>query len=332
MNIQKSNIVRSKNSFLRHKKFIVGILKIILGCGLLWWLIWSGWLDMKIYSSIRFGWVLLSLVACQVLMVFVPMIRWYYLAHALRLHLSLWHAIYIGCAGSFANIFLPTGIGVDGMRLAYGIKINPHRKTDIVSSIIMDRVLGMAALALIGLFAAGLLCIHFYDTVFAQWSYLLAALLALFGLILMVLFSRRASGWLKKMVPWQRAHRLADSFRQYRYCKRTLLGSFFLSLLTHISSILAAWLGFLLLGSRVRLLAVFAFTPLINLSGMLPVTPVGLGVTDSVAEGLYQVLDLTQGAEVNMLLRCVTILISLAAGSVLLRPFGGYRGIDGKGD
>jgi len=304
------------------KSYLPGLAKLTLGILILWWLIRSGRFDVRLFSSIRFGRVLFALTGFQFLMLLFPAVRWFILARAIRLQLTPGQAVYIGCMGYFVNIFLPTGIGIDGVRLVYAARYNPFRRTDIVSSILMDRVLGISALALIGFAAAGLLCFHYSDQWFVQWGFALALLLGLMGLAILILFSRRGSGRLKRMVPWQRAHQLADSFRQYRYRKLVLLGSFMLSLLTHLSGIFAAWLGFWLLGAGARLSSVFAFTPLVNLSGMLPITPVGLGVADSVADGLYQTFGLIQGAEVTMLLRCVSLFLSLLGGCAVIVPYG----------
>ena len=72
------------------------------------------------------------------------------------------------------------------------------------------------------------------------------------------------------------------------------------------------------LRQQVALLAISTVTPLVTVLRILPISPLGLGVTDAAAEELYPLVGMEGGAENQMLIRGVFILVSLLCGIAFL--------------
>jgi uncharacterized membrane protein YbhN (UPF0104 family) len=78
---------------------------------------------------------------------------------------------------------------------------------------------------------------------------------------------------------------------------------------------MATYLSLLALGADdPSLAAVIAITCMLNLVWMVPITPLGLGVTDTAAEFLFALIGISVGAEQQMLIRLFGVLLSLAGG------------------
>jgi hypothetical protein len=63
-------------------------------------------------------------------------------------------------------------------------------------------------------------------------------------------------------------------------------------------------------GSLVGPLVVSCVMPFVILSRIIPLTPLGLGVSDTVGSEIFSLFDAVQGAEVVMLMRAAVILLS----------------------
>lgn len=84
------------------------------------------------------------LVAALALM--VTFIRWHLLVRAQGLEFSRWNAIRLGLVGFFFNTILPTSVGGDILK-AIAISKEQSRRTVAVATILIDRVVGLWALA-----------------------------------------------------------------------------------------------------------------------------------------------------------------------------------------
>ena len=173
----------------RWKRPAAFALKLTIGCILIGWLLWTGRFDPRVYRELSTGraaWCLLGVVAGQSVMLLVPLFRWWLLVRAQGLPITLGTAIRLGLKGAFANLFVPGGLGIDGLRLLYLHR--QHRELWIpgVSSVVLDRVLGVLGLVLLGGLCAVLLLWYAYN----DWVFqlvLLCVFLAtalLFGLSL----------------------------------------------------------------------------------------------------------------------------------------------------
>jgi uncharacterized protein (TIRG00374 family) len=259
-------------------------------------------------------------------MLVLPFGRWYVLVRAAGLTLSGREAVQVTMIGSFANIFVPSGLGQDGIKLYYLAKANTQRTTDSISTLIMDRILGIVGLMLLGTIFGGLFLSHSISQSFGKVVFLLSSTLALMLFGLLLLFDSRASETIGRLTRLTSLCNLGRSLHQYKSRKLVLLFAFVLSLIGHLANMLATYLTFSILRSGASLLDSFTITPIVNLSGMLPLTPLGIGVTDGVAESLYAMLHVSHGAEMTMILRAITVVLCALGGIALLVPIARAEG------
>src|SRR5258705_5831121 len=104
---------------------------------------------LLLLGSLRWPLVVLS-ISLLLVSHLINVIRWRYLLDQRQISFRMLLAIY--GAGLFSNNFLPTGIGVDGVRMAL---LNRHVPLGrAMGSVVLDRGIGLIALS--ALFALGL--------------------------------------------------------------------------------------------------------------------------------------------------------------------------------
>jgi uncharacterized protein (TIRG00374 family) len=301
---------------------LVLLAKCVLAAGLLYWLWSTNRLDFHDLLHLQLGWLTAALVLFQVSMVVLPQIRWYILTRAYDLDLDLARALHIGLVGMFTTIFVPAGLGIDGVKLFYVTRRSHHKAPEVLSTLIVDRVLGMIALLTLSSLFGGLLLRGSHASIGLLVAYGLVLLLGL-AVALTLLSSRRVAALLRRVPGCRAVAEVLRALQAYRARPGLLAPAMALSLMGHLSAFAAAYFAFRSLGRPASIFAVFAITPIVNLSSLIPLTPLGLGVSDSIAATLYPAVGLSGGAEATMLLRCVTVAISLACGVAFLLPVAG---------
>jgi len=295
-------------------------LKVTLAVALLWWLSWSGRLAVEPFWDLQLGWTLVGVLVCQAVMLWVPIVRWYLLVRAQELPIGFVEALQIGLIGNFVSIFVPAGLGLDGVRFLYAVQLCPERRLNVVSTLIMDRVLGLLALLGLGVgFGVRLVAAGLVERV--TWLIWLSGgvgLLLLGGLATLWVVPKRLGEVLSRL---RFFGHVWEAFATYRQRLLVIELCMLLSLVGNLASFTAAFLGFRALGFAVPLQVVYPLTAVVNLSSMLPLTPLGLGVSDTLAASLYEMMGVLHGAvEVNMLLRLLTLVYAALSAVGLLWP------------
>jgi uncharacterized protein (TIRG00374 family) len=301
------------------------LLKCALAAALVGWLLRTGRLDLTALSRIQFGWLLAGVLVFRAIAILLPLARWHVLARTRDLDLRLATAIHIGLIGSFFSIVAPSGIAVDSARLFYGMRATAGSMAALLSSLVMDRLVGFAALVTLASILGVLLLVHSSAAGladYAGYSVLLALLLAL-GLVAVALAGRLLLVSVSKImarVAWRPVAMALAAFSNYRDHKAALGKAFAISCAAHLSFFTAIYLGFRSLHFAAPLLLVFSIAPLVTLSWMIPTTPLGIGVVDSAAEISYAAAGVEGGAEVMLVMRGTALLIYLMAGLAYLIP------------
>ena len=107
--------------------------------------------------------------------------------------LSYWKAVTLTFAGNFFNFALPGTTGGDLVK-AYYITRYTHLKTEVVTTVFLDRAIGLFSVVLI---AAAAICLRWNAE---EFGYLVVTLAVIFGGLLMgavLIFSRRLRHWLR---------------------------------------------------------------------------------------------------------------------------------------
>jgi glycosyltransferase 2 family protein len=84
--------------------------------------------------------------AIYTIAVFITLLRWYLLVRAQDLQVSLPESLRLGLIGCYYNAFLPGSVGGDIVKAA-ALARGQERRTVAVATVLMDRVLGLWALA-----------------------------------------------------------------------------------------------------------------------------------------------------------------------------------------
>ncbi|MFT3879047.1 MAG: lysylphosphatidylglycerol synthase transmembrane domain-containing protein [Gemmatales bacterium] len=125
--------------------------------GLLFWAnLQNQWAKANInFQDFGYRWFILGLIVYLVSAV-STFIRWRILLHALHIRCSYADAIRLGFVGYVGSIFLPGSIMGDVFKAGFIVKENPGNRVGAVSSIVVDRLVGLYSLfllaAIVGLF------------------------------------------------------------------------------------------------------------------------------------------------------------------------------------
>lgn len=185
---------------------------------------------------------------------------------------------------TFVGTFLPASIGGDAVR-AYSISRDEVSGADAVASVFMDRMLGVAALLVMGV--PGL----FFARDLAANRAVIAGLAATGAVSLatiVMIFSERFGVWSARLIgavpapALQRmAHSIVESIRRYARFHWRLLNVLLASVGVQVLRIVQAYCLGRSLGIDAGLAAYFAFIPVILLIMLLPITVNGLGTSQA---------------------------------------------------
>ncbi|MFH0910517.1 MAG: lysylphosphatidylglycerol synthase transmembrane domain-containing protein [Planctomycetota bacterium] len=264
----------------------VPTLRVTVAAGLMAYLFFSGRIDLGAMLACRdrWGWLLAG-GACILTQPFIAAARWRWLLAVQEIRLSYLQSLRLTLVGFFFNTCLPGATGGDLFR-AYAISRSAHKTAEAIVAVLLDRLTGLAAL--IGFCGAGLVLnlptIVRMKTLHKP-AWFMTGLLIGATLLLFFLFNRALAERLRRSrlgrVPLPGRAGIGRAYRAlhaYHGSRKTLLAACGISLLGHVSSVLAAIsfaaaLGVEGLSLRIYLLLV----PLGLMFNSIPVTPGGVG-------------------------------------------------------
>jgi glycosyltransferase 2 family protein len=281
------------------------LVRLAVGIGLLAYLVISRVIDLRALSKLITAWpISLAALALMFLDITLMALRLSWLFRPSGLRLSFSNSLELTLVSSFFATFLPGAAGGDLAKLYYAASENKGRRTEIVTVVIFDRVIGLFSLLLLPLFFAPL----FPDLIYAVpvlRALLITSLALAIGLLLALLiflfYPALATG-LARMGPGflsleKLAQRIAVTLATYRRSPGTLLAALALSLLANLSLIAITALAILILHPISLSMKMALVIPLGDLANNLPITPGGLGVGESAYNALFRAVGLVGGAE-----------------------------------
>lgn len=203
---------------------------------------------------------------------------------------------WINSIGSFLGLFLPSSVGTDVVRGYYLVKNNSEKSVSI-SSVFVDRVLGMFSLIIVGTVA-----VFFAGDLIAAYNlkfYLLALLIAV--TILFYLFQRNESVKLLDRIFQKVKHKkfieqgikLHSSILEYKKYPKTLIISFIITLLVQVTRVLTYYFVALCFGIQISIVYFFLFIPIIMIVIMLPISIGGLGLREGTFIAFFTLVGMT---------------------------------------
>jgi uncharacterized protein (TIRG00374 family) len=226
--------------------------------------------------------VLLVNTADRALMTF----KWIQLLRSRGMDLPFLRAMRIYCASMVWGTFLPATAGADVVRAFSTSRIGLDSNV-VVSSIIIERMIGFLSALLLGLISLVLLSLSGSLDPRLRVAWFVGMLLLIGATSVFALsFNKRAFEWLETRVlyPWrekrlmQRFRNFYGIYRAYRDDKKSLTVFFGLTMGEQLLPILHSWLIAWGLGIEVSLLYIAGAVPLSILISRIPVSIDGLGV------------------------------------------------------
>lgn len=298
------------------------IAKLALAVVLVAWLLRSGRLDLGAYAVLLDGpmaGMLVGVLVLQALSFAVFIARWRGLVRVQDLDVGWPDVMRTGAQGLFTQLFVPGGLGTDGLRILYIHRAHGGKLAAGISSVAADRVVGVVSLALLG---AGAALIQVMSSGPALRPIAIVNGLALLAVVLAL----AAAAWLiahpvPRLARLQaRVAPLADAMRRYGSQRAAVGTALLVSMLGHLLTCAATALCLAALGAdTLPVPGLIAVVCAVNLVRMVPLTPMGLGVTDGAAEALFALIGIPLGAEQQMLQRALSVLIFLVSGLSFLR-------------
>jgi uncharacterized protein (TIRG00374 family) len=316
--------IENNNEITKKQKPVVMILKAAVTFALFYWVLAQVEIDPLLgnFKNADIGYLFLALVIHAIAFILFS-IRWWYLYYIQDPNWSYKHTVGSYYLGLFFNNILPTGIGGDVVRIIRLRKtgLNTHL---LVSSTLLDRILGLVSILLMGLVAV-------VFTPNLKLSVDTKILLVMFGITLAVglrfLFSdyiaRLAESLHNKFKENKIFHfifTIISTLHEYRKKRTQILFTLFISFMAQYLIILCFLLIGISLNIEIPVSIYFTIIPIVFVATSLPISIGGLGVRESVLIYLLVFFQADKQAAIalSLIYFATVILITLPGSLVIL--------------
>ncbi len=280
-------------------------------------------------ASAQPAWLLIAL-ALYCAAILLGVVKWQVLVRVQQLQVSYGDLTAFTFTGLFVGNILPTNVGGDVVRalaLAQAVR-GSHEPA--VMSVVMDRLLGLAAFCGAALVSA--VAALFWLTRSPQLEAVeFAAVAMLTGIVLVsagLAFSRRVARafglildrtWLAKFRP--AASRLYHAIHIYRGSTGAMLVNVLLSGATLVAATLAWYATARALGLDIPLLYFFLFNPLVTVVLLIPISFNGLGTKEATTVFFFGLIGVPSESAfaLSLLFHAIIVVSSLPGGILMLR-------------
>ena len=316
--------------FCRHKHslkaYLITCLKIALPIGVVVWLLWSIPPEQIEQLSQRpKNWPLLGLAfALALLGTCITFVRWYLLVRAIQLPFRLSDAFRLGFLGYLFSFVSVGSVGGDLFKAFFLAREQPRRRAEAVSTVIVDRVIGLYALLLVT--SSAILWADFPNPTPALRSICsmthVATLVGGLGIVMVLIpgFTRGSvSEWLAGLPRiGGTVAQLISAVRMFRGKPLTMVAIVAMSMTVQSLFVVALFLiARSLFTAPPSLAEHFIVVPLSMVAGALPLTPAGLGSFELAMDELYaHVPAAGSGDVIGVLVALVYRIVSIAIAAV----------------
>lgn len=262
------------------------------------------------------------------LTILIGVLRWRMILGVQGLQLAFHRAAEISLVAHFFNSFLLGSTGGDLLKAYYAARETHHRKTEAVTTVIVDRLIGLLAMLIFGtlmmLLNYSLLLAH--DRLRAV-SGLILLMLAGCSLVALLAFwggvSRQwpnARVWFRKLPKGELLDRSLNACRRFGQEHWLLLKALFVSMVLNVVCVLQVLVLARGLDLTIAPRALFFIVPAIICISALPITPSGLGVRENLYVWTLSApqlgVDATKALSLSLLAYAGSLLWSVAGGLV----------------
>lgn len=297
--------------------------KVLLAAGILGWLC-TGRLDFGTLAAVPLSFDLVVLVAIVFGSLLLPAVRWWWLLRIQQVDASLWQVTKLTWIGYASAVILPGAASGDVAKSYLMVRGRPTARARSLSTVVVDRVIGVYSLILLGAASALWFVIARQEATAAK---------VLLGISVVFLVGSLIGATAIVFGPWRRLcqrfipalwiEAWSESYLLYRTSKRALVGCLVLSLVSSALTAASLTAADRALGGDVSWSSSLLVGPLIVLANCVPITPGGIGVAEATSSELFEQIGSANGAEMMLVVRLVMAALSLPA---LLLLFGGQPG------
>lgn len=312
---------------MKPKDIFIYVLKIAAAVGIVWYMLSSGHLHISaiLQGAKDHPGLIISAFFILLVAAVITFYRWKLLLKGQKIFLSMKEVTSLGFIGLFFTAVLPGAVGGDLIKSVYIAKKVKSQKTSSVLTVLVDRVIGLAALIIIC--TLGLLLnirsVSKEPTLRSLGFVIIAMLL---GLILMTFLglSRRVNrnklfNKLINKIPFSEMfNKVYQAFHAYRNEHKYLTYSLLISFLNHAMNIFAFYLITRALGfNELSIYSYLFIVPMGFITTAVPITPVGIGVGQAAFLKLFEWslgTRTTIGADTITIWQAISIVIFMLGG------------------
>jgi uncharacterized membrane protein YbhN (UPF0104 family) len=278
------------------KKALVLILKISITGLLIYWLLKSGKLDLKLIKRL-FDHPLI-LVLCFILMtinLIFTAFRWRFILEARsKFQFRIPFITAVNWIGMFFSSVLPGSITGDFVKLFYIQKWDKKlSKQFLLFTILADRLMGLIGLIMIMGFCS-IINYSFFSHLSSQISHILLFNFYIFLILIVSLF---IFYFYPRLIESFLRGKLLELWKDLVETKKSLIKAILLSILIQFIGITIFYLlSFPYFESSLKLFDIISFVPIGFIAVAIPLAPGGLGVGHVAFERLFAMVGETQGA------------------------------------
>lgn len=279
----------------------------------------------RVFASVHPGGLALAFLAFFTALSF-GITRWWRLLWVAGCNVRWWDAFRLTYLGMFFNLVVPGLTGGDVVKAVLAVRENPGRRADALVSVVMDRLLGLVALA-----ALAMVVIVWLGGPFEELRLPMALALVVMVVGAFVYTSTalrrllRFESLLARLPLGQRLLEVDRAVLVYTRRPGEVLLAFALSLGNHfaaIAGVMALGVAFGVPQSIIGWWQYVAIVPVANIVSALPIAPGGWGVGEAAFHFLFELVGASGalGVAVSVTYRLCQLVVGLLGGLYLLRP------------
>jgi glycosyltransferase 2 family protein len=213
-------------------------------------------------------------------------LEWVFRVH--KIVVNFFESFYLGLVGLFFNLFLPSAVGGDVVKAYYAYK-HSGKKVESMTSVIMDRLLGFAALSIMAMAAVLLYSKQLQDERIARMVYFFIGGMAVLALFFASRRFARIFSFFAKVIPAGLKEKLSTVYHaiyEFKFYKKLMVGAICLSLVGQCLFIIVHYWLALSLQADISLFIFFVLIPILSVVSMAPSLG-GLGVRELAVMHLF---------------------------------------------
>lgn len=311
---------------MKLKSFFMYLLKISAAVAIVWYMVYSGRLNLNAIYEAKNNYQLVILAFFILLLgVLVTFYRWKLLLKGQNIILSDKEVVSLGFIGLFFTSVLPGAVGGDIIKSVYIAKKVKTNKASSVLTVLLDRIIGVTALVIICTFGLlmNLRTVLKQPALSSLGAIIVAILLALI-LLTFIGLSRRVhrnkifNDFIGKMPFSETFNKIYQAFHAYRSAHKYLTYALLLSFLNHAMNIIAFYIITKALGfGGLGMYAYIFIVPIGMITTAIPITPAGIGIGQAAFLKLFEWSlghPTTIGADAITIWQAVSIVIFMIGG------------------